>query len=165
MIDTARLRTDDMAFDWTLNFTKPPTIAACEYWKSCCRDRAMPERNDLSPAAMRSFAEHVGLIEVRNEPDGSVDYFIRRAGGKWEEVFGPMTGRYIHEFLPPTIETRWREAFDRVREAIAPVRVTARIQFRLKFWLTAEMFIAPLGESSVSMLFMTFVASRTSAFG
>lgn len=164
MIDAPRLRTDDIAFDRSLKFTNPATIAACEYWKSCCVGRSMPERDDLKAAAMRAFTQHVGLIEIRPESDGTVDYFIRLAGGKWEEVFGPMTGRYIHEFLPPTIETRWREAFDRVREAQTPLRVTARIKFQLKFWLTAEMFIAPLGKTSVSMLFMTFVASRASSF-
>jgi hypothetical protein len=159
-----RLCNQDMAFDWRLNFTKPPTIAACAYWKSRCGERAMPERGDLNPKDMRTFTAHVGLVDVRNEADGTIEYFIRRAGGKWEDVFGPMTGRYIHEFLPPTIETRWREAFDRVRDKKAAVRATASIQFQRKFWLTAEMLIAPLGKAEVSMLFVTFVASRASSF-
>jgi hypothetical protein len=164
VITEPRLRNQDMAFDWRLNFTKPPTIAACAYWKSCCRDHAMPDRGDLNPAEMRTFTQHVGLIEVREETDESIEYFIRRAGTKWEELFGPMTGRYIHEFLPPTIESRWRDAFDRVCDAKMPARVTAKIRFQQKFWLTAEMLIAPLGKQNVSMLFMTFVASRASSF-
>ena len=123
----------------------------------------MPEFQDMAAASMQDFAGHIGFIEIRPESDGSVDYFIRLAGEKWEEIFGAMSGRYIHEFLPPAIEMRWRDAFDRVREAKAPARVTARIHFQLKFWLRAEMLIAPLGGKSVSMLFMTFVASRASA--
>ncbi len=133
-------------------------MSAHEYWKSCCAARPMPSRADLDPVAMRKFTTHVGLIEIRTEPNEAAEYFIRRAGTKWEEVFGPMTGRFIHEFLPPEIETSWREVFNAVREAKAPLRVTTRIQFQRKSWLQAEMFVAPLGEREVTMLFMTFVA-------
>jgi hypothetical protein len=147
-----------LRFDWNLKFTRPATRLAHEYWESCRAGRTMPTRADLKPAAMHKFTEHVGLVEVRAEPGPDVDYFIRRAGTKWEQVFGPMTGRLIHDFLPPEIETRWREVFDPVRTRVVPVRVTTGITFQRKTWLETEMFVGPLGADRVSMLFLTFVS-------
>ncbi|MDE2134935.1 MAG: PAS domain-containing protein [Alphaproteobacteria bacterium] len=156
---TVGARAQSLEFDWTLQLTKPATILACEYWRSRCGGRSMPNRNDLDPVAMRKFTPHVGLIDIRKAEDGTTDYFIRRAGTKWEEVYGPMTGRYLWEFLPPEIEPNWREVFGAVQAAKAPVRVTTGIDFQGKTWLKAEMFVAPLGEGGdVSMLFMTFVS-------
>jgi len=101
------------------------------------------------------------LIEIRTNADGQPDYLIRRASGKWEEIYGPMTGRYIHEFLPPLLEGRWRELFDAVRERKAPVCARTGIEFQ-KTWLMAEMFVAPLGsDGEVSMLLMCFVSWGT----
>jgi hypothetical protein len=38
-------------------------------------------------------------------------------------------------------------------------RVTTGIQFQRKTWIEAEMFVAPIGDDEVTMLFMTFVAA------
>ncbi len=155
--DDADSRVQPLEFDWTAQFSKPATILAYEFWRSCCAGRAMPSRADLNPVAMRKFTQHVGLIEIRKE-GSHIDYFIRRAGTKWEEVYGAITGHLLQEFLPPAIETSWRLVFDAVREARAPLRVTTRVDFQRKNWLKIEMFVAPLGEDGeVTMLFMTFV--------
>jgi len=153
----ARLR--PLEFDWELQFTREPTGLASEYWQSRRGDRAMPARADLNPAAMRKFTPHIGLVEIRRDRAPHVEYFIRRAGGEWEQVFGPMTGHFLDEFLPPQIETRWRRVFDAVCEKKAPVRVTTGIHFQGKTWLTTEMFVAPLGEAEEpDMLFIAFTA-------
>ena len=150
-----------LEFDWTVQLHQPATLLAYEYWRSRCAGRAMPSRADLDPVTMRKFTSHVGLIEIREAEGQGITYFIRRAGTKWEEVFGVMTGRFLHEFLSLEFEARWREVFDAVREAKAPVRVTTGIHFQRKTWLETEMFVAPLGENNkVTMLFMTFVASN-----
>src|SRR6185437_8534073 len=135
-----------LQFDWELNFTREPTRLASAYWRACAQGRDMPARADLNPAAMSKFTAHVGLVEIRRDQAPHVEYFIRRAGGEWEQVFGALTGRFIHEFLPPEIETRWRKVFDTVRRKKAPVRMTTGIHFQGKTWLTTEMFVAPLGE-------------------
>ena len=151
-------RTRGMAFDWNLQAKQPAIIRARDYWRLRCGDRPMPNRADLEPAAMRSFTEHVGLVEIRRNNGADVDYFIRRAGTRWEAVFGPMTGRLIQEFLPPEIETRWRQVFDAVCKARAPLRVTTDILFQNKSWLQAEMFLGPLGDAEVAMLFVAFTS-------
>lgn len=119
----------------------------------------MPSRADLDPRAMRAFSSHVGLIEIRKDGQPDAEYFIRLAGGAWEDVYGRMSGRYIHEFLPPEVAPRWREVFDAVRARKAPARVTAGVSLENKAWLDCEMFVAPLGDGGEpTMLFMTFVA-------
>ncbi len=154
-----RAQTQPLQFDWELHFAREATRLASTYWHSRLDGRAMPSRADLNPAAMRNFTQNIGLIEVRRDSAPHVEYFIRRAGSDWEKVFGCMTGRFIHEFLPPEIEMRWRRVFDAVREKVAPVRVTTGIQFQAKTWLTTEMFVAPLGESGEqNMLFLAFTA-------
>lgn len=146
-------------FDWDLNFEHQPTILGMAYWNSRCLGRPMPSRADLDPIAMRKFSPNVGLVEVRNAAGGGTDYFIRRAGQRWEDVYGPMTGRLIQDFLPPHLVPSWREAFDLVTEAKTPVRLRTAIDFRGQTWLETEILIAPLGENdSVSMLFVCFVA-------
>jgi hypothetical protein len=123
----------------------------------------MPSRADLNPIAMKAFTNHVGLVEIR-PGNGATPYFIRRAGTAWETVYGPMTGRYLNEFLPADVAETWIEAFDHVRHNKAPVRLTAKVDFQAKTWLSIEMLIAPLGDGDdVSMLLTNFVAWSTGA--
>lgn len=151
-------------FDWTLGFLQPPNILAYAYWLARCADRKMPQRTDLDPVAMRKFTSHVGLVEIRNSEDRDVDFFIRRAGTKWEDIYGPMTGKLLREFLPKAIEPTWREAFGAAYEARAPLRLTARVDFKHMTWLEIEMLIAPLGENDkVTMLLTCFVSRLASA--
>jgi len=155
-------RASPLEFDWNLQFTEPVTKLAYEYWSSRRENRTMPSRDDLKPADMRKISPHVGLIEIRANGDGQTDYLIRRAGGKWEDIYGQMTGRYLHEFLPPLLEGRWREVFGSVCGRKAPLCVRSGIEFQKKTWLMAEMFVAPLGrDGHVNMLFMCFVSRST----
>ena len=154
-----QIRAQPLEFDWTVQLTQPATVLAHDYWRARCAGRPMPGRADLDPLAMRRFTEHVGLVEIRASEGSDVEYFIRRAGGRWEEVYGAITGHYLHEFLPPELEGSWRELFDAVRIRKMPARVTTGIDFRGKTWLKTEMFVAPLGQDGeVTMLLMTFVA-------
>jgi hypothetical protein len=153
----SRADTKALEFDWQLIFAREPIKLASEYWHSRRGAFSMPARADLNPAAMRKFTAHIGLVEIRHDEAPHVEYFIRRAGGKWEDVFGTMTGRFIHEFLPPQIETRWRQVFDVVGEKKKPLRVATGIHFQGKTWLSTEMFVAPLGQAGEpDMLFVAF---------
>lgn len=156
-------RVEGMQFDWELTLRRNSTKLGRDYWQSRRRGSLMPRRADLDPAGMRNFTTHVGLIDVRREPGHEIDYFIRRAGSSWEEVFGPITGKLIQEFLPPEIETKWRLVFDAVLKRKAPVAVATGIIFQRKSWLEAEMFVGPLGDEQVSMLLMVFDSWSESA--
>lgn len=154
----ARVDASPNHFDETLSFGREPNKLAFAYWASCCRGRTMPSRANLNPTQMKKFSPHIGLVEIKDQPGAAPPYFIRRAGSRWEDVYGPMTGKYIGEFMPPPIAAQWVEAFDRVRENKIPLRLTARIDFKNKRWLEAEIFIAPLGEEYVNMLLTCFVS-------
>lgn len=145
-------------FDPTLAFEREPNKLAYAYWLSRCQGHAMPARTDLDPVAMKKFTPHIGLVELR--PSGtSTNYFVRRAGSRWEDVYGPMTGRYMQDILPPHLLPCWREIFDTPTVAEKQIRLTTQVDFQGKTWLSIEMLIAPLGsQSAVNMLFTSFVS-------
>jgi len=153
-----------LEFDWALNLTRQETLLANVYWRSRHIGDRFPSRADMSPLGMKGFMPNVGFVEIRQEPDRR-DYFIRLAGTKWEEVFGPITGRLLQEFLPKHVESRWRLLFDAVCERKQPVRATTQITFKNMSWLTTEMFVAPLTggtTTDIAMLFMCFTSWSTS---
>jgi hypothetical protein len=145
-------------YDPALDFVHPKLIKAYAYWRERCGSRPLPQRSDLDPVAMRGFISHVGLFEVRKEGDGSIDYFVRLAGGRIDDVFGWRGGRPLTDDLPPEIARRWREPLDRVIETGRPIRARSRIAYENKIWMDGEMFYAPLGECATApaMIFFAF---------
>jgi hypothetical protein len=154
-------QTKPLEIDWNLNFTQPATKLAHAYWRAHCRDTGMPAYKDLQPSGMRGFIAHIGIVEVRGD-DAKKDYFIRLAGSRWEEVFGRIAGKHLHEFLSPEIEERWRALFDPVCASAKPLCARTGLSFQEKTWLMSEMFVAPLGDSAnaVSKLFLCFTATK-----
>ena len=152
-----------IAIDDSLFFVRPETREALAYWKSRLDGRPMPSRADLDPRAMRAFMPNVALVELRQAPDGTQDYYIRLAGTALEQLFGPLTGQSISAFLPAEIEARWRRMFDAARDAAAPIRTIGRIAFQKKTWLEGETLTAPLGADgkTVSMLFVVLASWET----
>jgi hypothetical protein len=146
------------ALDWALAFEQQANALACEYWQARRNGRLMPARADLDPVAMRKFSAHVGLIELRG-PGNETDYFIRRSGSRLDEVYGPITGRSLRDFLPPRLLAVWHEMIGAVCRQLAPARIATRADFEGKTWLNVEMLLAPLGEDGkVNMIFLCFVA-------
>jgi hypothetical protein len=139
--------------------TQPLTIKTYDYWRACRGLRLMPTRADITPKGMKEFMTNVGLIEARPTALG-VDYVVRLAGTRCEEVFGPITGKSFCDFLPPEIELRWRRVCDEARRTRGPLSVTGRIAFPGKDWLQSETFVGPLGEEGqeITMLLLGFVA-------
>jgi len=145
-------------YDPTLAFVHPKLIEAYAYWMERCGSRPLPRRSDLNPVAMRGFISHVGLFEVRREGDGSLDYFVRLAGGRIDDVFGWRGGRPLTDGLPPQIARRWREPVDQVVKTGRPIRARSRIAYENKIWMDGEMLYAPLGEQATApdMIFFAF---------
>jgi hypothetical protein len=140
--------------DKSAAFTRPATIKALEYWRTCKGDRAMPSRADISPSALRTVLPQIGLVDVPAAGDRPTAYTVRLAGDAITQVFGPLTGKPIDEFLPPEILERWIACFDTARTSAAPVRAASRIAYQNKTWLQSEVLLAPLGQDGhVLMLF------------
>lgn len=151
-------RVSPIASDPTLAFEREPNKLAYAYWQARCDGRSMPARADLDPGAMKKFTPHVGLVEPRLASTGP-SYFIRRAGSRWEDVYGAITGKVLQDFLPPHLAAAWHSVFDSVTTSAKPIRITTQVDFQGKNWLDIELMVAPLGEQgTVSMLLISFVA-------
>ncbi len=143
-------------WDWSLAFEQAPTQRAFAYWRSCCGAHSMPARSDISPSGMSKFLARVILVEIQRSPGEDDQYRIRLAGSQVEEVVGPIGGRDIGSFLTPELVVRWRDFFGKVRAAEKPARLTGRVSYENKVWLSGEALLAPLRDETgaVSMLFM-----------
>ena len=157
--DPMEMSLPPVTLDWTLDFTSRELKQALAYWSSRCGKRKRPMREDLHPAAMAPFLRHVTLIDVRHLAMGVRAYRIRLAGTYVEQVFGPISGQRVDAVLPPPISARWHKCFDTVCESDRPLRLTGRVGFEDKSWLTGEVFLAPLGDEArpPSMIFAAFV--------
>jgi hypothetical protein len=78
-----------MRIDRTVTLMQSTTIRAYQYWQACRGGRVMPSRKLIRPKGMRDFVAHARLIEIRNTAAG-VDYAVRIAGTKLEEIMGPI---------------------------------------------------------------------------
>ena len=149
-----------LILDWNVDLERPKMILAYDYWRSRRGTRRMPSRTDLDPVGMRKFVAHIGLIEIRRDPELFCPYFVRLAGAEWQAVYGQIIGKFFFEFLPPHVLPSWRTVCDAVRDKIAPLRIRTTIHFEDKRWLTSEALMAPLGDrdDEASMLFLAFDA-------
>jgi hypothetical protein len=134
----------------------PLVVEAAEYWKSHRGDRAMPSRADFDPRAMRKLLPHMSLLEPGARADGTPDYFVRLAGTRLEQIYGPMGGRFIGDAVTPEIARLWQLVLDAVANSAAPLRTMGRMVFEHRSWVEVESFMAPLSDDgeTVSMLFV-----------
>ena len=150
-------RTDGPAVevDRSVSLVREANKKAYAYWQQARGTRKWPARKDLTPQGMKAFMRHVGLVELRPQGEGkNATYVIRYAGSKIETVYGAITGKTLGEFLSPELEARWRIIFDAAMAARAPMRFATPVMFGSKFYLSAEVLLAPLGEGDeVTMLF------------
>lgn len=155
------IRFDDppIGNDWSLAFAHPLTRAASDYWERCRGERAMPRAEDLAPKEMKAFLARVSLLDVCPRRQGGSDFRVRLAGDETRRVFGDIAKKFLHEFLPPQGEQRWRLAFEAVCTRKKRVRSHGTVSFAGKEWLEFESLVAPLGsDGQVSGLFTVFVS-------
>lgn len=120
----------------------------------------MPSRADISPSALRSVLPQIALVDVPSAHDRPSAYVVRLAGEAIQQVFGPLTGRPIDEFLPQEVLERWIACFEATRTSAAPIRVTTpQVRYQGKTWLQSEVLLAPLGQDG--KIFMLLAAVDT----
>lgn len=140
--------------DRTLALTRKAAIKGRDYWFGLRGNRIMPARSEISPRDMREFLPHVGLVERVALPEGGIGYAMRLAGGRIEEIFGPLTGQPLDVVLPPETAVRWRKVFDEVIATQTPLAVSGRVAYASLRHLKYELFIAPLDlDGKPDMLF------------
>jgi hypothetical protein len=154
----AKLADASMVVDPALAFTHRATQRATEYWQTKRGERAMPAREDLRTAEMREFVEHLGLIGIDEPERLDSEFTIRLAGTEIEKVFGAITGKRLSDAVPDDAAGRWRSGYNLVRTTRQPVRFFGHVRFEDKRWLMSETLMAPLGDSTVRMIFVAFAA-------
>ena len=144
--------------DKSAAFTRPVTVKALDYWRSRKGNRAMPSRADISPAALRSLLPQIALVDVPGVGDRPSAYVVRLAGDAIHQVFGPLTGRPVDEFLPKDELERWIACFEAARTSAAPIRVTTpQVTYQGKTWLQSEVLLAPLGQDDRVLMLLAAV--------
>ena len=144
--------------DPSLAFTHRALQRATEYWQAKRGERPMPERDDLRTADMREFVEHLSLVGIDEPERLDSDFTIRVAGKEVEKVFGAISGRPLRGAVPEDAAARWRSGYNLVRTTRQPVRFCGHVRFEDKRWLMGETLMAPLGDSTVRMIFCAFAS-------
>jgi hypothetical protein len=140
--------------DRDLSFRESVNHQALGYWRSKCAGRTMPARAHLDPIEMRGFLPHVALVDVLGDPKPG--YRIRLAGTAIEDVFGHLTGQVLAD-MQPYFAHRWEGIFSSAVQARAPIRITTRVGYDQKDFLSCEAMFAPVSEDGlhISMLFVS----------
>lgn len=156
--DPQQLALPAVTLDWDLGFVSPELKQALAYWRSCCGSRKRPERAELKPKNMSKFLKHLALVEVQAVTPAARAYRVRLAGSSVEQVYGQISGQSIDEALPSAIAARWQKYLDAVCQADRPLRLTGRVGFQNKSWISGEILLAPLGSESgpISTIFAAF---------
>ena len=111
----------------------------------------MPSRADLDPVDMRRFLANVGLLEIHEAPDAARRFRARLAGTEIEAIFGPITGRFLDEALPPGPAARLAFLAEAVIAAARPVRFSTRIAHKEQNFVETEAVWAPLSDDGARM--------------
>ena len=152
--------------DWELQFSRPSTRRACDYWLSLRGDRKMPRRHELSPARMRDFLPHVNLIDViRDAGSSEPDFRVALQGQHGTDVYGQIAHQPLEQVLPLHVAQRWRQSFLTCFQAVRPVRFCSQMLIGGRTWLDGEALVAPLGdETGIQSLFAVFACWQAYGF-
>ena len=154
----ARVADAGLVVDPTLAFTHREVQRATRYWQLKRGERDMPVREDLRTTDMREFVEHLCLVGIDEPERLDTEFTIRLAGTEVERVFGAISGKKLKEAVAEDAAARWRAGYNYVRTTRQPVRFCGHVRFEDKRWLMGETLMAPLGDSTVRMIFVAFAA-------
>lgn len=124
-------------------------IQGTEYWKSLCRGRRFPAREDISPRGMAAFLRNIVLIKIIN---GGADYEYRIAGDAHVEAQGvPFKGVRLRqvEAVDPTYGRMTRATYEHVRTTAEPYALRGWVgkEFPKSRFSYYESIFLPLGPS------------------
>jgi hypothetical protein len=97
----------------------------------------------MSPRLLKSFLRDVALYE-RIGDGGDRRYRVRLMGTSFAQILGDLTGKYLDEAIPETLQPRWYGALDATLATRAPLRFVGREDTNQMTFLTGEFFSAPL---------------------
>lgn len=120
-----------------------------EYWKSLCRGRRFPAREDLTPRGMAAFLRNIVLIKII---DDGKDYEYRIAGDAHVEAHGvSFSGVRLRqvEAANPVYGRMTRATYEHVRTTAEPYALRGWVgkEFPQSRFAYYESIFLPLGPS------------------
>lgn len=130
--------------DLHLNFVTPPLQRLLALWdakRGACR---FPSRDAFSLRDLSFVLPNLALIDLSSE-GSRPRYRVRLMGGQLDTYFGPLTGKYIDEALPPYTVEKWASIWQATVEAEQALRSIGPVEIEGKDFYVFETFCAPLG--------------------
>lgn len=131
-----------------------------DYWQAKRGSRAMPARNDISPAQLKTQLPHILIADV---VDGGADFRYRLVGTRLREFFrtepsGNLMSEALASFGPETL-TATLEAYGTALTRRAPVRLTGGGSLFGQNTKLFDAYLAPLSDDGTTpnMVLGTFV--------
>ncbi|UUX50587.1 PAS domain-containing protein [Nisaea acidiphila] len=127
--------------------TSPLIHSFYEFWKECCGDSPVPDREHFTPESLRPWIGHVQIVEVI---DGGRDFYHRIIGTEIVEAVGrDLSRKYVSESSygigAEAMLERYRETAGR---AVPVFRKGRMIWAPSNSWTSFESVTAPMGQGS-----------------
>lgn len=101
------------------------------------------ESRSTSQYVLEAFRASSALFSRAGDGHGGHRYFVRKAGGKFQTVFGKMDGQMLDEAMPGIVTARWTLLLDGVLELGQPLHVFGRTNAFGRTDLMVEGLLAP----------------------
>jgi hypothetical protein len=90
-----------------------------DYWRSCAKDRGMPSRADINPAAIAALLPGISILDA-----GSGSQLIYRlAGTRLRDIFGQeVTGKSVFDLELGEKAAYWRAVYRKVIDEGVPMQ-------------------------------------------
>lgn len=116
------------------------------YYITVRRDKSMPSRSDVDPAAIKRQLPYVYMCQVEDTEEGP-SFRLRLMGTELVDVLREEgTGRYIRELNLGGYEVTWRESALAAYQARCPIVSVDSIELKSGFSVDAEHLMLPLSD-------------------
>jgi hypothetical protein len=139
----------------------PPVLAFVrDYWQAKRGSRAMPARNDISPAQLKSQLPHILIADVI---EGGADFRYRLVGTHLRGFFqSEPSGMLMSEIIAPFGDKTLEATLRAYRAAVAkraPIRLTGAGSWFGQKTKLFDAYLAPLSDDDATpnMVLGTFV--------
>lgn len=132
------------------DFRADPVLSeALAYWEAMRGARAMPQRRDIDPVALRRILPHIQITEV---VDGGSRFRYRLVGTAIVEAFGTeFTGKFVDELVTGERDAFVHACYRAVCDAKRPAFARSKYLNTKEVELTANRVLLPLSEDGAEV--------------
>ncbi|HEY4941574.1 MAG TPA: PAS domain-containing protein [Rhizomicrobium sp.] len=133
--------------DDTLAFDNARLKDLVGVWQAARGARDLPMRVDFSARALIRHLRDIAFQELIQEPGAPRRFRFGFFGSALAHYAGDCTGKSLDEIIPAQHIASWYGSYDAAFEQRAPLRFVSQFRSLNLDYLTAESFIAPLGDA------------------